>query len=207
MNAQRTAADWLDSFLKQSRPALRRVCLRWARGNRADADDLLSDGVMRLMEAHRASRVPIENPMAWLVAVIANLGRDRLRTNSRRGVSSLGETELEQQSRPGSGPDSTAIARCELQELSLQLRHLTAPQSEALLARGLGSDYADIAESLCVSSANARKLVQLARAGLRSASREHQPSPSIRTRRTPSRSSWLSARRSTRSPKSATPAT
>jgi len=100
-----------------------------------------------------------------------------------------------------------AIARCELQELAQQLQRLTAPQSEALLARGLGSDYEDIAEALRVSSANARKLVQLARAVLRSASRETQPSSSIDTRRTPSRSSWLSARRSTTSPKSATPAT
>lgn|GEM_PF-2464129 len=201
MDAQRT----LHSFFMQSRPVLGRLCLRWAQGNRHDAEDLLSDAVMRLMEAQRASCTPIENPMAWVVTVIANLGRDRLRKNARWGLSPGAELEL--QPRLESGPDSTAIARCELRELALKLRCLTVPQSEALLARGLGNDYEDIAEALRITSASARKLVQLARAGLRSASAEVQSSISTCTRRTPSRNSWLSARRSTTLPKSATPAT
>lgn len=148
-----------------SRPRLLRLCLRFTRGDHAEAEDLLSDACLKTLEARREG-VSIERPLAFSVTVIANLARDRRRAaKSRLLRHALADADT-WQSAGAPAPDQQAAARERLQLALESLEQVPGRQRRALLLRTLGDEYPDIAQGLGTSEQNARKLVQSARAAV-----------------------------------------
>lgn len=159
----------LGTFLRAHRAALARLCVFWTRGNGADADDLLSDACLRTIEALRRGSDGVVAVRAWWSVIIGNLGRDRLRARSRRPWDSGAPHGAAVEAVADAAPDSERLfaARRELSTVLRLLNRIPAAQRAALVARGAGNDYTEIAVRLGTSPANARKLVQLGRAALR----------------------------------------
>ena len=152
------------------RRALLGLCLRWTRGNVAEAEDLLGDACLRILEGSTGGAPQVASPMAFWATVINNLGRDRIRRARRWKF----ERDDQHSSALGALPAETVSAdqqvflkEC-LAATDRQLRLLNEKQRTALLLRGRGVGYSGIGELLATSPANARKLVEMARRQLNS---------------------------------------
>lgn len=153
--------EQLLSFLVTRRTQLLRACLRWTRGHCADAEDLLSDACLRIIESGHGSAFEVSEPTPFCMTVIANLARDRWRAEQRRDTT--GPLQVQGDSTQAHGPDEIAASRELLVMMLARSQRLPSAQRRALVLRSFGRDYAEIARSLCTSPGNARKLVQLAR--------------------------------------------
>ena len=160
------SAHELGAFFRQYNPRLSRLCARWTRGNREDAQDLLAEAYLRAVCATERGLLPADNPVAWVSSIIANLARDQQRARSRR-AGSKGDDFLETVRDPNCGSDALLATRELLSETLAHVRALGSAQRVALLARSAGESYEAIAAQLGTSPANARKLVQTARHELR----------------------------------------
>jgi RNA polymerase sigma factor (sigma-70 family) len=156
----------LDAFFRQYNPSLSRLCARWARGHREDAQDLLAEAYLRAVRATERGLLPADNPIAWVSSIIANLARDQQRARSRR-AGPRDDDLLETVCDPSCGSDALLATRQLLSETLGHVRALSPAQRAALLARSVGESYEEIAAQLGTSPANARKLVQTARGELR----------------------------------------
>lgn len=154
---------WLSSSAQ-----FQRLALRWTFGNASDAQDLLSDAVLRAIEGRERAR-EVGDLRAWFVTVISNLGRDRRRAGaSTRAAPStfLQEGEL---AAPVLPPIDALILKYELRNVGDAVSRLPTAQRQAVLLRCRGEPYERIAKELGWSTSNARKQVQLARKALRAA--------------------------------------
>ena len=145
-----------------SRTLLLRICVRWSRGNLAEAEDLFSDACLRAIETHRRG-LTVADPIAFSTTIIANLARDRLREARRQA----GSNESEQNCPLASesfGPDEQISSRERLVLALASLDRVSKRQRTALLLRAQGDDYCNIARVVGTTEQNARKLVQYARA-------------------------------------------
>jgi RNA polymerase sigma factor (sigma-70 family) len=149
------------------RNVLFRVCLRWTRWNRHDAEDLLGDACLRVLEA-RPRAGEVSSVVGYSTKIIENLARDRQRSLVRTDMHLFAETE-KWPSAAGVSPYAVASARETLSRTLEVLDGVPRRQRAALLLRSLGDDYARIALEVGTSKANARKLVQLARAAVQTA--------------------------------------
>ena len=163
----RSGPQRLLHYWSVSRGELERLCLHWTRGHRSDAEDLLSEAILRAAEAERGGPNEVANPRAWLATIIANLGRDRLRARGRETLTDYSEIEPEFSAAAVHAPASAPTDKEHLAEIADRLACLTPVQRYVLLAHGLGETYREIARQLRVSEASARKLAQLARRSVR----------------------------------------
>jgi RNA polymerase sigma factor (sigma-70 family) len=151
-----------------SRPLLLRLCLRWTRGDLAEAEDLLGDACLRVMEAQSRTQAGLVQPISFWATVINNLGRDRIRRTRRwrfedgTQVSAL----LRALPSPTVSAEHQVLLRESLAEAARRLERLNGKQRTAVLLRTRGSGYSTIAKVLGTSQANARKLVETARSAL-----------------------------------------
>jgi DNA-directed RNA polymerase specialized sigma24 family protein len=141
-----------------------RLCLRWTRGNFADAEDLLSEASLRILE----SEVGVARPVVLWRTVINNLGRDRSRRLKRWQFASADSARPVLDELPGLIVDGERqlLLNERLAATARKLRALSDRQRSAVLLRTSGTDYLRIAELLSTSSGNARKLVEGARRAL-----------------------------------------
>jgi RNA polymerase sigma factor (sigma-70 family) len=162
------ARPWLSSH-----STLRRLCLRWTNGNPSEADDLLSDACLRVMELSEKRSCELLSPLSFWVTVINNLGRDRRRHARRWKLERPSEQSDLLASLPARGADleECMLAKESLAATTQQLDALTARQRAAVLHRSRGLGYSSIAELLETSPVNARKLVETARHLLKVAER------------------------------------
>jgi RNA polymerase sigma factor (sigma-70 family) len=65
--------------LKEQLARLRRSLLRRGRSSRKDIDDLIQEGYVRLCRYEQRQRVPIRNPVAFLVDVVEKVHIERVR--------------------------------------------------------------------------------------------------------------------------------
>lgn len=148
-----------------SRPRLLRLCLRFTRGNLAEAEDLLSEACLKALEAsHEGTH--IESPFAFSTTIIANLARDHHRAAKREIMQcSLADSDVCMAS--GEPPPEQRVSARECLRRALQsLARVPRRQRCALLLRTRGHDYPRIARAMGTSEQNARKLVQVARAAV-----------------------------------------
>lgn len=147
------------------------LCLRWTRGNLAEAEDLLGDACLRILEVSGRGELPLASPSAFWVTVINNLGRDRLRRARRWKFDSDEPNSSALGALPAHtvGADQQVFLKECLVATDRKLKSLNERQRAALLLRGRGVDYSGIGELLSTSPANARKLVETARRRLNSA--------------------------------------
>ena len=152
------------------RRALLALCLRWTRGNLAEAEDLLGDACLRVLEGSTGAEAPVASPMAFWATVINNLGRDRVRRARRwkfqadeQGSNALGALPAH----TVSADQQVFLKEC-LAATNRQLQLLNEKQRAAVLLRGRGLGYSGIGKLMSTSPANARKLVEMARRRLNS---------------------------------------
>jgi RNA polymerase sigma factor (sigma-70 family) len=165
----------LDALFRRCNPLLSRLCMRWTRGNRADAQDLLAEAYLRAVRATFQGSLLPDNLIAWVSSIIANLARDQLRARSR-GTRFLGNKSdvLETICDPHCASEALFATRELLAKTLDDLQRLCPMQRGALLARSAGEEYEAIAACLGTSPANARKLVQTARNQLRARVSPHE---------------------------------
>ena len=152
------------------RRALLVLCLRWTRGNVAEAEDLLGDASLRILEGSTGTDHPVASPIAYWATVINNLGRDRIRRARRWRFERDGQDSDALSALPAhtvSADQQVFLKEC-LLATARQLRLLNEKQRTAVLLRGRGLGYSGIGEVLSTSPANARKLVETARRQLNS---------------------------------------
>jgi RNA polymerase sigma factor (sigma-70 family) len=145
------------------RDALLKCCLRWTRGDLSEAEDLLGDAYLRVMEAAQQRPCELRKPRSFWLTVINNLGRDRLRRTRRWRTEGDEDAALESLEARGRSAEDLVLLRECLAEAARGLTRLTQRQRSALLLRSSGAEYAEIATLLATSEMNARKLVETAR--------------------------------------------
>jgi len=149
------------------------LCLKLMAGNRADAEDALSQASLAALR--KLPPEPLDNPKAWLVRVVCNASIDLLRTRRRewslRVTLPDNETdmsELERQEAPGPNPEERYLQREGMRQLCLSLRNLPPHLRKPLLEHSVsGLSYAQISQRSKLTEVNLRKRVQEARCLLR----------------------------------------
>jgi RNA polymerase sigma-70 factor, ECF subfamily len=136
---------------------------RWLLRNRADAEDVTQDALLRAFRAFGSYRAG--NARAWLLQIVRNTCFTWLRQN-RMGeeFTEFDETTMPQESE---NPETLAIASSNREQLTRALESLPASFREILVLRELeGCSYKEIAEITSrpigtVMSALARARLQL----------------------------------------------
>jgi len=153
--------------------AVRQVCMRNMGGNLAEADDALSQVMLKAQSRLPSSAGKIIQVEAWLRQLARNLCMDLHREGRRR--SEIGETwKDEVLVAPAQDESSTQLGMAS--EIQMGIAALPPPLRESFtlhIVQGIPAN--DVAARLKLSSANVRKRVQLARARLRRDLRGHRP--------------------------------
>jgi RNA polymerase sigma factor (sigma-70 family) len=156
--------------LFSARRAIYKICLRCAHGDPAEADDLLAEASLRVVETSLPAQDQIVNPISWWATIIRNIARDRHRQRVCRGElpeSPRIDDPAETSSSRALDGLSYVLARRELRTTFDAIDRLPDRQRRALLLRASGADYDEIAREVGTTYANTRKLVQVARRQLR----------------------------------------
>jgi RNA polymerase sigma-70 factor (ECF subfamily) len=114
-------------------------------GNHSDADDLVQDVMLSLIQ--RPRRLKRGSELAYLMTMLRNAQVDRYRAASRRQTSSLDEAEEPEDPRSGLRPDRAAEGREVLQAVYA----VESPFRETIVAVDvLGLSYKEAAKALDV---------------------------------------------------------
>lgn len=162
MHTESSAPD--ERYLRAN---LLKRCLRWTRGDLPEAEDLLADAWLRVVEVS-TEHEGIAKPMSYWATVINNLGRDRLRRAQRWRVQGGEPARAIFERLPAVAPSGEHLLWLK-ERLNSTARHLDGlnhKQRMAILLRSEGNDYSTIAQALQTSEVNARKLVETARHAL-----------------------------------------
>lgn len=165
-------AQWL-----VGRRKLLNLCLRWTGGNISEAEDLLSDACVRVLEHESYALAAVGNATGFWTTVINNLGRDRVRRVRRWKFDWLDDdvdssVPLAAQT---ISAEQQVCSKERLESAMADLECLNEKQRKAVLLRCTGLGYSGIGEMLCTSEANARKLVEVARRSLHASSKRWAP--------------------------------
>jgi RNA polymerase sigma-70 factor (ECF subfamily) len=154
--------DALEALVRRHYRAAYLVALS-ATGNRADAEDVCHDGLIRAMDRLETCRQP-DRFGAWLVRVVRNVA------HNHRAYHRVRATEPIDNVQAAAPDDSLADAhRAELRErLTDALRLLPERQREVVLLHDLeGWMHREIAEALEISETMSRQTLFVARRALR----------------------------------------
>jgi RNA polymerase sigma-70 factor, ECF subfamily len=114
-------------------------------GNHADADDLVQDVMLSLMQ--RPRKLKRGSELAYLMTMLRNAQVDRYRAASRRQTSSLEDAEEPEDPRAGLRPDRAAEGR----EVLEAVYAIESPFRETIVAVDvLGLSYKEAAGALSV---------------------------------------------------------
>jgi RNA polymerase sigma factor (sigma-70 family) len=155
----------------QQRNYLRAHALRFSSGNMADAEDALSDAMIKAAQTFSAAA--IRNHRAWLVRLVHNACMDRHRSNRRQSRLAKDITDADAQSAPAvailpeRSPEELLAAMQQMGDLQRALGALPDFLSEPLMLYLDDQSDAEIAGSLNVTREVVRKRRQIARALLR----------------------------------------
>lgn len=139
------------------------LCLRWLHGNRHDAEDVMSEAAVKLMELDHETAAAVLNPRSWIARVLhnlcADLGRRCVRARAiEDGWSAIRATACEQT------PDRQLHGSRVGERVSAAVDGLPECMRSVLMMRLVeGLKFKEIADLLGITSAAARKRAQLAR--------------------------------------------
>ena len=150
-------------------------------GDRAEAEDVAQEAMLRLWRAAPGWRSGEAQVSTWLYRVTANLVTDRLRSRQRRRLSSGGgELSLDEAIDPpddSPGAEAQLIAAERMEALDAGLAALPERQRQALVLRHLeGLSNPEIAEVMGVGVEAVESLTARARRGLAHALQERRDS-------------------------------
>ncbi|MEZ4437300.1 MAG: RNA polymerase sigma factor SigJ [bacterium] len=137
-------------------------------GSRAEAEDLVQEGFVRL---HRAAVMP-DNPRAWLYRVVTRLCLDHLKSARARREVYRGPWLPEPMVEPAGSLADALVERADEVTVALLLALETlspAARAAFVLRAAFDVEYAELAETLGRSEAACRQLVSRARATVQAA--------------------------------------
>jgi RNA polymerase sigma-70 factor (ECF subfamily) len=154
------------------REHLLRLGLQWMRGNRADAEDVLSQTKIKAALRFGTSPLALRDPKAWLSRLLYNVCMDVYRR--RAYMEETGNLALEEGAgevhlaHPQPSPEKFLLDHEAFRAVRRGLDELPPEWRRALIERCIHCrSYQEIAEEAATTQANIRKRVQLARAFLR----------------------------------------
>lgn len=167
--AARDEAFWGAFFADQE--LFRRMCGRWLRGNRHDAEDAISRGALRALDYYRRHPGKVEKFRPWMLRLLYNLCADIREAQDRLTEFPGAEDEEEQGLAFASAaalPDR-AVYSHELREvLGDAVDSLPQWLHSVFCLRILDEvEYPDICRRFKISPENARQRIQQARRHLR----------------------------------------
>jgi RNA polymerase sigma factor (sigma-70 family) len=123
---------------------------RWLTGNATDAEDVAQEGCLRALKALDGAQV--ENPRAWLLAIVRNTAFTWLAKNRPHAlVLSGGEEERSQQNASQESPqtpEEALIAKADRDGVTAAIEALPLLFKETLVMREInGLSYREIAEA------------------------------------------------------------
>lgn len=140
--------------LKDQLALLRRRLLQRGRSSRADVDDLIQEGFVRLCRYQQEQKAPVRDPVAFLLDVVEKVRIDRLRhaALTQRIFSDQPFEEVDCVD-AGSSPEQDVEAHQLIERIERTLAAANPRTREAfLLHRFGGMSYAKIAERLGIST-------------------------------------------------------
>jgi len=168
---QRDSAAQFWSIWLAHRDYLRQHSLRLSRGNVADAEDALSEAMLKAAQAF--AKTDIRNERAWLLRLVHNACMDRYRNHHRhqriaRDISGEGAQSVPVIAARGSRtPEDLLLAIEQIASVQRAMGDLPRILAEPLLLYLNDLSDAEIAGNLQVSKEVVRKRRQIARAWLR----------------------------------------
>ncbi|MCJ9429351.1 sigma-70 family RNA polymerase sigma factor [Kordiimonas marina] len=154
---------------------LLKQCIRLMSGNMADAEDALSNAMLRASRKFVSYSDSIVNERAWLSRLVHNVCIDHYRRQRRTeyrdphedaGADIVSTMFAEAQLTP----EEIALEREQVRALDVEIGHLSDQLREPLLMRFVeGLSYPEIAERLNLRADTVRKRIQLARDHLKRA--------------------------------------
>lgn len=145
------------------------LCLRWVKGNEAEAHEVMSSVMMRALDHLTASDRMIQNPKAWLAQVLRNYCIDQFRKQARNPnlsidleyLASVWEQQLD---RVSFSPEHNMVEDEGYNRLKAVIESLPDRLRSVLILHAYNEmTYKDIARHLEISTANTRKRIQEAR--------------------------------------------
>lgn len=156
-----------------SRSHLYLCCLKWMKSNAIDAEDVLSQAMLKAWNEWQKAEGEIKHPKAWFTLIIYNFCMDLHRKNKQEALIIEKIEEIKLEDCPGlyaraEFPESSIMDR----EMRLYLRHQieslpTRLRDPFVLYCCQEKSYEDIAKQLACSEENVRKCVREARKILR----------------------------------------
>lgn len=152
---------------------LRNQCLRMMSGNQADAEDALSNAMLRASQKFARYAGSINNERAWLSKLVHNVCIDHFRREKRTQCFAIDQEPEAHVSEamftePARSPEELLLCQEQLMELEKCMGKLSQNLRGPLVMRCVeGRSYADIAEELDLRADTVRKRIQLARDFLR----------------------------------------
>jgi RNA polymerase sigma-70 factor, ECF subfamily len=132
-------------------------------GERVLAEEITQDTMLAVWRGAGSFRGE-SSVRSWVIAIARRQTRDRLRGRRLRVVD---DAFLADQPGSGPGPETTALDRAELAEVTAAIRELAAPHREVLgLAFGAGLSLAEVAGVLEVPVGTVKSRLFAARAAL-----------------------------------------
>jgi RNA polymerase sigma factor (sigma-70 family) len=140
--------------LKDQLALLRRRLLQRGRSSRKDIDELIQEGFVRLCRYQQEQKVPVRDPVAFLVDVVEKVHIDRVRRAAlARHIFSDQPVEEIDCVDTGSSPEQDAEAHELIKRIEWSLASANPRTREAfLLHRFGGMSYVEIAERLGIST-------------------------------------------------------
>jgi RNA polymerase sigma factor (sigma-70 family) len=155
------------SLWVEERDFFHRMCMRWLRGNRSDVEDVLGKGAINGFEYVRGHPEAVQRFRPWMLKILYHLAIDALRGHART-------TELT--ARDGGDvaacsrdvPDRSVFRGQLAASIAGIVDHLPPRLHEVFTLRFIEHmHYDEISRVLMISTANARKRIQLVRQLLR----------------------------------------
>lgn len=144
-----------------------RSCLRWLRGNRSDAEDVLSRGALKALEFLRRSPGSVERFQPWAMRILQNLCIDRLR-GAQRHADGMGDADVNEGLACTLTPERMFF-RGQLGSAVAEAVGTLPPRLKSAFCLRFVDDlgYDEISRRLVITPANARKRIEQARRFLR----------------------------------------
>jgi RNA polymerase sigma factor (sigma-70 family) len=146
-------------------------------GDRAEAEDTLQEGFLRLADAPRLLDRPDAEVAAWMRRVCLNLGSNRLRDErrARARLEKVGRWQLAEPSADAAGPAHSLLRAEQQAEVRRALARLPEQQRNCLLLRHSGYSYAEVADTLGLAIGSVGVLLTRAERAFRTAYQEEVP--------------------------------
>lgn len=168
---QWTVGDFWEMWLAE-REFFYKMCIRWLRGDRHDAEDVMSKGALNALEYVRSHPTAVQRFRPWMLRILHNLCIDVIRARARgTGLEHCAPIEASRVVGDGRAPQhpDQALMCQEIASSIAEAASALPPRLYEVFALRFIKElpYDEISRVLMISPQNARKRIQQVRELLR----------------------------------------